>query len=139
MRRLRRSRWEPRIELTPLIDIMVFLMTFFIYSLVLMVRVDIVPMELKSFSNSESATPAPAATVSIDLEGNIYFNRETVALEDVARRLIEERDKEPRTIFYLAVAEGRTDVDRAPLLQDILTRVHGVGVPVVLVGRPRTR
>lgn len=139
MRRLRRNRSEPRIELTPLIDIMVFLMTFFIYSLVLMVRVDILPMELKSFATSEAASPAPAATVSMDLEGNLYFNREPVALDDIALRLASEREREPRTVFYMAVAEGKTDVDRAPLLQDVLSRVHAVGVPISLVGRPRPR
>ena len=139
MKRLRRSRTDPRIELTPLIDIMVFLMTFFIYSLVLMVRVDILPMELRSFATSEAATAAPAATVSMDLEGNLYFNRESISLENIAPRLMEEREKEPRTVFYLAVAEGQTDVDRAPLLQDILSRVHAVGVPISLVGRPRPR
>lgn len=139
MRRLRRSRYEPRIELTPLIDIMVFLMTFFIYSLVLMVRVDILPMELKSFTSSEAASPAPAATVSMDLEGNLYFNRETIALEDIAPRLVAEKAADPRTVFYLAVAEGKTDVDRAPLLQDILSRIHATGVSISLVGRPRPR
>ena len=139
MRRLRRSRFEPRIELTPLIDIMVFLMTFFIYSLVLMVRVDILPMELKSFATSEAAKAAPAATVSMDLDGNLFYNRESIALEDIAQRLNEEREREPRTVFYLAVAEGKTDADRAPLLQDILSRVHAVGVPISLVGRPRPR
>lgn len=139
MRRLRRTRSEPRIELTPLIDIMVFLMTFFIYSLVLMVRVDILPMELKSFASSEAAKPVPAATVSMDLEGNLYFNRETIALEDIATRLVAERAADPRTVFYLAVAEGKTDVDRAPLLQEILSRVHAVGVPISLVGQRRPR
>jgi len=118
---------------------MVFLMTFFIYSLVLMVRVDILPMELKSFAASEAATAAPAATVSMDLEGNLYFNRESIALEEIVTRLQEERLREPRTVFYLAVAEGKTDIDRAPLLQDILSRVHGAGVPISLVGRPRPR
>lgn len=139
MRRLRRSRFEPRIELTPLIDIMVFLMTFFIYAIVLTVRVDILPMQLKGLEGSEAATPAPAATVSVDLEGNLYFNRETISLDAIATRLLEEQAKDPRTVFYLAVAEGQTDVDRAPILQDVLARVHAVGVPISLVGRPRAR
>ncbi|MBX3355356.1 MAG: biopolymer transporter ExbD [Phycisphaeraceae bacterium] len=139
MRRLRRSRWEPRIELTPLIDIMVFLMTFFIYSLVLVVQVDILPMELRTLVASREATPAPAVTVSIDLDGNLYFNREAIELEEIAPRLQRERDREPRTVFYLAIAEGATEVDRAPLLQDVLSRVHASGVPISLVGRPRPR
>jgi len=41
MRRLIRSNsddWAPRIEMTPLLDVVFLLLTFFIFSLVLMVR-----------------------------------------------------------------------------------------------------
>ena len=46
--RVRRSPAEPRIELAPLIDVMLFLLTFFIYSVMLMERVDLVPMEMRT-------------------------------------------------------------------------------------------
>jgi biopolymer transport protein ExbD len=45
MFRIRRVPHEPRIELAPLIDVMLFLLTFFIYSVMMMERVDLVPME----------------------------------------------------------------------------------------------
>ena len=69
MRRMRREPPEARIELNPLIDLMTFLLTFFIYAVVMMVRVDMVPMELKQFTSGRPAKPAPAATISLDLEG----------------------------------------------------------------------
>ncbi len=139
MRRLRRNRYEPRIELTPLIDIMVFLMTFFIYSLVLMVRVDILPMDLRGMSNASAADRVPAATVSVDLAGNLFLNRDSVTLDELLPRLLDARAADPRTVFYLAVADGHTDVDRAPILQDIFNRLHGSGIQISLVGRPQVR
>ena len=42
MFRLRRTTHEPRIELAPLIDVMLFLLTFFIYSVMVTERVDLV-------------------------------------------------------------------------------------------------
>ena len=139
MRRLRRAKYEPRIELVPLIDIMVFLMTFFIYSLVLMVRVDILPMQLRGLASSESAKAVAAATVSVDLAGNLFFNRDSISLEDLIPRLLQAREANGDTVFYLAVADGHTEVDRAPLLQDIFSRVHATGIPISLVGRPKPR
>ena len=55
MRRMRREPPEARIELNPLIDLMTFLLTFFIYAVVMMVRVDMVPMELKQFASGKPA------------------------------------------------------------------------------------
>ena len=46
MRRLRRTPIQPRIELIPLIDVMTFLITYFIYATATLMRVDLVPMEL---------------------------------------------------------------------------------------------
>ena len=59
---------------------------------VLMVRVDLVPMELHSFETGQPAEPAPAATISIDLDGTIFLDRQEVALSELARE-VEERDR----------------------------------------------
>ena len=83
MRRIRRDPPEARIELNPLIDLMTFLLTFFIYAVVMMVRVDLVPMDLKQFASGKPAKPATAATISVLRTGKIYFNKEEVEMKDV--------------------------------------------------------
>ena len=62
MRRLRRTPIQPRIELIPLIDVMTFLITYFIYATATLMRVDLVPMELQQFTSGKAATGAPAAS-----------------------------------------------------------------------------
>ena len=136
MRRLRRQPAEARIELNPLIDLMTFLLTFFIYAVVMMVRVDMVPMELKQFATGRPAKPAPAATISLDTDGTLYFNRDKVTLDEVAGKVKEARTADPETVVYLAVAYGQGRVDRAPLLQDVWDRLKDLGVAVNLVGKP---
>ncbi len=69
MFRIRRQKHEPRIELAPLIDVMLFLLTFFIYQVMVTERVDLIPMELRAYRSGTAARPAPAATISIDLAG----------------------------------------------------------------------
>ncbi|MEN9669490.1 MAG: hypothetical protein RLZZ386_1397, partial [Planctomycetota bacterium] len=56
--RIRRTTHEPRIELIPLIDVMMFLLSFFIYSQALAVRISVVPMELRKFQSAQAAKPA---------------------------------------------------------------------------------
>lgn len=136
MRKLRRQPAEARIELNPLIDLMTFLLTFFIYAVVMMVRVDMVPMELKQFATGKPAKPAPAATISLDTDGTLYFNREKVTLDEVAGKVKAARDADPETVVYLAVSYGQGRVDRAPLLQDVWDRLKDLGVAVNLVGKP---
>ena len=71
MRRVRRTPIHPRIELIPLIDVMTFLLTYFIFATATLMRVDLVPMQLRSYQSGKSATPAPAVTISVDLDGRL--------------------------------------------------------------------
>jgi biopolymer transport protein ExbD len=133
--RLRRAPHEPRIEVIPLIDVMMFLLSFFIYSQALAVRVSVVPMELRNFASAQDAKPAPAATISIDLEGKLFYDREPVELDALPERIAASRKEDERTIVYIAVANGEGTVDRAPILQDVWERLRGSGLTVNLVGR----
>jgi len=137
MRRMRREPPEARIELNPLIDLMTFLLTFFNYAVVMMVRVDMVPMELKQFASGKPAKPLPAATISLDLNGAIYFNKDKVTIDEVAEKVKAAKQADPTTIVYLAVANGQGTMDRAPLMQDLWDRLKDLGVAVNLVGKPK--
>jgi biopolymer transport protein ExbD len=136
MRRLRRSPIHPRIELIPLIDVMTFLLTYFIYATATLMRVDIVPMQLRQFSSATSATPAPALTISMDLEGRVFMDRELMEIEQLAPRVKAKLDEDRKTVVYLAIADGQGKVDRAPLLQDLWDRLRTLNITVNLVGRP---
>jgi biopolymer transport protein ExbD len=136
MRRLRRSPIHPRIELIPLIDVMTFLLTYFIYATATLMRVDIVPMHLRQYSSGKSATPAPALTISMDLQGQTFVDREKVPIEDITARVKKRIDADRKTVVYLAIADGEGTVDRAPKLTDLWDRLRTLNITVNLVGRP---
>ena len=119
-----------------MIDVIFLLLVFFIYAMVLMVRVDLVPMELHSFETGQPAEPAPAATISIDLAGVVFLDRQEVELSELAQKVEERRILDPATVIYLAVAEGNGTTDRAPILQDVWDRLRPTGITINLVGRP---
>jgi biopolymer transport protein ExbD len=139
MRRLRRTPIHPRIELIPLIDVMTFLLTYFIFATATLMRVDLVPMQLRSYQSGKAATPAPAVTIAVDLEGRVFVDRDRVEVAQLADRIKERVAKDKKTVIYLAVADGQGKVDRAPLMQDIYDRLRVLNITVNLVGRPGMR
>ena len=136
MRRVRRTPIHPRIELIPLIDVMTFLLTYFIFATATLMRVDLVPMQLRQFTSGVAAKPAPAVTIAVDLEGRVFVDREQVKVMELATRVKEKLEKDKKTVVYLAIAEGQGTVDRAPLLQELWDRLRPLNITVNLVGKP---
>jgi biopolymer transport protein ExbD len=128
---------EVRIELMPLIDVMMFLLAFFVYAFVLIVRIEVLPMELQRFESSRQAKPLPAVTISIDLDGKLYVDREPTEMDQVLDKLKAAKVKDERTVIYLAMADGTGSIDRAPLLTALWDRLQDAGLDVNFVGKPR--
>ena len=143
MFKVRRIPHEPRIELAPLIDVMLFLLTFFIYSVMVMERVDLIPMSLRTYQSGTAAKPVPAATISVDLDGTLYLDRVAVGLDELVPKLEEARAAAPDLVIYLALADGDSPVDRSTVLLDIWDRLQPSKFNVNIVGRqqrgPATR
>ncbi|MEE2972073.1 MAG: biopolymer transporter ExbD, partial [Planctomycetota bacterium] len=84
--RLRRGAPPFHVELTPLIDVVFLLLTFFIYAMVLMDRIELVPLELKPLEAGTvvtDAAPPPARTLSLDGDGGLFLDRQPIELGDV--------------------------------------------------------
>jgi biopolymer transport protein ExbD len=137
MFKVRRIPHDPRIELAPLIDVMLFLLTFFIYSVMVMERVDLIPMSLRTYQSGQAAKPVPAATISIDLDGTLYLDRAPVGLDELGPKLEEARTKSPDLVVYLALADGESPVDRSAILLDVWDRLQPWQFNVNIVGRQR--
>lgn len=134
--RLRRSEIDMRIEIMPLIDVIFLLLTFFIYAMVLMIRAEVLPMKVPALASGQPARPAPAVTLSLDRHGDLYLDREIVALDDVRDRLESVKAADPATVVYVAVEDLPGDQDRAPLLIALYDRLANCGLELKLLGRP---
>jgi len=132
---IRRSENDCRIEIMPMIDVIFLLLTFFIYSMVMMVRAEILPVELHSFASGEPTTVAPAVSITIDRNGSLFLDREPIALEAVLDRLSALRIADPNTLVYVA-AEKFGEQDRLPTFLDLYDILSRAGLTIKLVGRP---
>jgi biopolymer transport protein ExbD len=132
---LRRPEHEARIEIMPLIDVIFLLLTFFIYAMVLMIRAELLPVQMQQFASGEPARPAPAVTISLDRAGNLFVNRDPIDLAGILDRLRQETDRDPSTVIYLA-AEEIGDTDRLPTFLTLYDTLANAGLDIRLVGRP---
>ena len=116
----------------PLIDVVFLLLTFFIYAVAVMDRVDALPMETAALPGAGRTEVPPAATISVDAAGAVFLDREAVAMEDLIPQLRERLDTQPDTVVYIAAARDG-DRDRLPDFLELYGRLAEAGIPVSLV------
>ncbi len=92
MVRFRRSSPEVRFEMTPLIDVVFLLLTFFIFALVLMVRANVLDVKLPEVGSGPAAEGI-TVTIAIDRENQLFVDGEPVekaALVEAVRAAMAE-------------------------------------------------
>ncbi|MEX0654930.1 MAG: biopolymer transporter ExbD [Phycisphaeraceae bacterium] len=143
--RLRRHDLAPRVEMLPMLDVIFLLLTFFIYSLLVMVRAEILPVQLVPVGTGEAAEAGTVEAITIDRAGQVYLNREPVADDALDARLaaLAAMDEPPRLFLAMETTHAGeaagpgTAVDRGPLLIELIQRVQGAGLyDFVIVGQP---
>jgi len=136
MRRLHRSDFAPRLEMTPLIDVIFLLLTFFIYQMIVMRPVDTLGFELAEVAGGQRSISGRLDVLSIDGDGALYLNREPIPASELDDRLAAfAADPAEPTLYITMEADGRTD--RGPLLFNLLQRVQAAGIRnAAVVGQP---
>lgn len=136
MRSARRNTFDARPDFIPLIDVIFVLLTFFIYSVVTMVRADILPVRLTRLTAGSASSGQLIHAITIDGSGGLYYNRQKIdekQLDETLQQLAKDPAK-PR--LYLAM-EDKGTTDRGPMLLQIVGRAKAAGVQdFALVGPP---
>jgi len=137
MRTIRRDDLSPRIEMMPLIDVIFLLLTFFIYSMILMVRAEVLPVKLMTLQTGKQATPTQVQAITIDGSGDLFFNRKPISEVELDQRLRELAQQTDPISLYLAM-EAQGSTDRGPTLIRLIDQIREAGIEdFVIVGQPR--
>ena len=91
---------------------------------------------LEAVRTLSDAAPAPARTLSLDGEGSLFIDRESIAIDDVVPLLQAALEEEPDTVLYLAVSDEQGPIDRIPTLLELWNRLRVAEIPIKMVGRP---
>lgn len=134
-RRIRRSMPEVRLEMTPLIDVMFLLVTYFVYALVLMVRADVIDLSLPSLGSGHPAT-GTAITIAIDGSGAIVLDGEPVSIDALAERVRSRQAESPHATLLLAFdTQGKMGAGL-----EVIDTLMGAGITrFSMVGKPSER
>lgn len=96
---------KPSIMIVPMIDIIFFLLVFFMLSMLTMVSQKTIALQLPAATVAKVDT-TKTLPISVDKNGAIYFEREKISLPDLQSRLISAKEKSEKITVVL-----RGDVD----------------------------
>ncbi len=100
---------EPRMEMTPLLDVVFLLLTFFIFSMVLMVRAEFLNISLPGITSGEPAKAQQTITIALSAQGQVQLNGKPIVIDelvDAVKALQEELGTQ--TIWIAADESSRT-------------------------------
>ncbi len=106
---------QPEVIIIPMIDIMLFLLVFFMVSTMYMVQLNTLPVSLPAASSPQQETKPTVISITVNRKGNIFYDMDTkpaIEISDKAKKTLAEK---PDAVF---VVRG----DRETSYQDI-TRV----------------
>jgi biopolymer transport protein ExbD len=124
--------------MTPLLDVIFLLLTFFILVQPLMVQAELLRVTLPELTAGEVAKENPLLAITIDAAGNLYVNREAVSEEQLQARLRAAAQQEKAPRVYVGMAAGQGDVDRLPLMLRVVEMLKAAGISdFSFVGAPK--
>ncbi len=123
-----------------MIDVIFLLLTFFIYSLIFMVRAEVLPIQLIPLAGGQQAVERELRVLTLASSGRMFLNRQPVNYQELGDQLRELAQMPPSggPRLYLAVEATPGSVDRGPMLVDLIDRVRAAGInDFAIVGPPR--
>jgi biopolymer transport protein ExbD len=125
-------------EMTPLLDVIFLLLTFFIYSIVFTVRAQVMPVKLPALTTGQRAADAKIAGITVDRAGKLFLNQKPVTREELESGLRALATQEKPPTFYLAVDAEQGQVDRGPLLIEMIELFRKLKIENLnIVGAPK--
>lgn len=126
--RVRASYFEerkPRVEVIPMIDIMMFLLVFFVVISLRMIAGTGVPMEIPGSKTTQSIRSS-TITVGVIKTGETVIDGKPVTQEELKNRLIALKKQKPVDV----VLAGDKDVPLQALLR-VMDSIRGAGISSV--------
>ena len=101
MRRDYREKQQPLVMIIPMIDIMLFLLVFFMISTIYMVQTNTIQVSLPHASKAVRETRPGIVPITVTGTGDILYDKYTVPSGDLAKRVKETLEADSETVFVL--------------------------------------
>jgi len=110
---------KARIEIIPMIDTIFFLLVFFMFTSLSMVKMNGMDVSLPKDSPNPATTPPPQVVVTVDSEARYFLNTTPIEAPRLQTELQNRINAKPDTVFIV-------NVDKHRPTQDIITVMDAV-------------
>ena len=107
---------QPQLMIVPMIDIIFFLLVFFMMSTLYMTAQQTIPVNLPQAASSRQDKP-PSTAVTVRPDGNVMVEQEIVSLTVLPQKISTVLAEKPDSIFVLR-ADKTTDYEKVVSVLD---------------------
>jgi biopolymer transport protein ExbD len=116
---------KARIEIIPMIDTIFFLLVFFMFTSLSMVKMNGMDVSLPKDSSSPDQKPPPQVVVTVNRAGDFYLNTTKIDATQLQTELQSRINAKPDTVFIVNVDKQRPTQN----IIDVMDAVNGVSIP----------
>ncbi|BCM91939.1 hypothetical protein IAD21_03817 [Abditibacteriota bacterium] len=132
---------KARIEIIPMIDAIFFLLVFFMFSSLSMIRMRGANVSLPAGSGGKGAvTPgeAPKLVVSVTTNGTYFLNKKAISRQTLQSSLQDEVSARANSVVVVNMAKNQTTQTLVDVLDSInkVKTPAGVSAPVLIATEP---
>ena len=96
-----REKTQPLVMIIPMIDIMLFLLVFFMISTIYMVQTNTLPVTLPQSSTANQETRPHVVPITVMSSGDVLFDKDNVPDQQLADKIQSALAADKNTIFVL--------------------------------------
>ena len=114
---------QPEVIIIPMIDIMLFLLVFFMVSTMYMVQLNTLPVSLPAASSPQQETKPTVISVTVNKKGNIFYDLDKKPVVEISDRAKKTLSENPEAVF---VVRGDRETSYADITR-VLDALKGAG------------
>ena len=96
-----REKDQPAVMIIPMIDIMLFLLVFFMISTIYMVQTNTLQVNLPQSESFKRETNSNVVPITVMENGNIMYDKENINYKDLTKRIQKTIFEDKDTVFVL--------------------------------------
>ncbi len=96
-----REKTQPLVMIIPMIDIMLFLLVFFMLSTIYMVQTNTLPVSLPQAASADKETRPNVVPITVMANGDILFDKDAVPNQQLAEKIHTALAEDKNAIFVL--------------------------------------
>lgn len=96
-----RAKKEPLVMIIPMIDIMLFLLVFFMISTIYMVQTNTLPVSLPQSSTAKQEMRPNIVPITVMESGDVLFDKDSVPNQQLTEKIHKALESDKDTIFVL--------------------------------------